>query len=106
VAPFPGPGGKWQVSQREGDRPNWTADGRTIIYLDNEDRITSAAVGVAGSALRIGQVETLFSINGFRPSNIFCLMDGGKRILVNERPLGGDDSLIVLVQNWSHELGR
>jgi len=104
VAPFPGPGGKWQVSQRQGDRPAWTADGRTIIYLDNEDRITSAAVDVAGSALRIGQVETLFSISGFRPSNIFCLMDGGKRILVNDRPLGGDDSLIVLVQNWSREI--
>ncbi len=106
VAPFPGPGGKWQVSQRQGDRPAWTGDGRTIIYLDNEDRITSASVDVTGSALRIGQVETMFSINGFRPSNIFCLMDGGKRILANERPLGGDDTLIVLVQNWSQDIGR
>jgi len=106
VAPFPGPGGKWQVSLREGDRPAWTGDGSTIIYLDNEDRVTSAAVEVNGSALRIGQVKTLFPINGFRPSNIFCLMDGGKRIMVNERPMGGDDSLIVLVQNWSRDIGR
>jgi len=106
AAPFPGPGGKWQVSLKEGDRPTWTGDGSTIIYLDNEDRITSAAVEVNGSALQIGKVETLFPINGFRPSNIFSLMDGGKRIMVNERPLGGDDSLIVLVQNWSRDIGR
>ena len=41
-----------------------------------------------------------------RPGNIFALMDGGERIMVNELPLGGGDSLIVLVQNWSREIGR
>ena len=106
VASFPGPGGKWQVSQSQGDRPIWSPDGRTIFYLDNEDRVTSAAVEISGGALKIGQVKTRFSINGQRPGNIFCLMDGGQRILVNQAPVGGDNSLIVLIQNWSQDIGR
>ncbi len=106
VAPFPGPGGKWQVSQDQGDRPNWAADGRTIFYLDNEDRISSAAVEVNGSALKIGRIQTLFAVNGQRPGNVFSLMDGGQRIMVNQAPTGGDDSMVVLVQNWSRNIGR
>jgi len=106
VAPFPGPGGKWQVSVDQGDRPAWTPDGRTIFYLDNEDRINSADVETSGAALNIGQVKMRFSVNGQRPSNVFCLMDGGQRVMVNQAPLGGDASLVVLVQNWNQDFGR
>jgi len=106
VAPFPGPGGKWQVSKDEGDRPFWAPDGRTIFYLDNEDRISSAEVEVRGNSLKIGQVKTHFSIKGHRPSNVFALMDGGRRIMVNQATQINNESLVVLVQNWSQEIGR
>jgi serine/threonine-protein kinase len=106
VAPFPGPGGKWQVSVREGDRGTWRPDGKAIFYLDNEDRINVAGVDANGDAMRVGRVETLFPVNASRPGNIFSLMDDGRKILVNERNTVGDQSLIVLVQNWSQEIGR
>jgi hypothetical protein len=106
VAPFPGPGGKWQVSTSEGDRGNWSADGRKIFYLDNEDRINVAEVETTANAVRVGRVETLFPVNASRPGNIFCLMDEGRKILVNELTASGETSTIVLVQNWDRDIGR
>ena len=32
VTAFPGPGGKWQVSNGGGGSPHWTADGKQIYY--------------------------------------------------------------------------
>ncbi|MEE9292803.1 MAG: protein kinase, partial [Acidobacteriota bacterium] len=32
VAPFPGPGGKWQISKGGGNSPAWTKNGTEIIY--------------------------------------------------------------------------
>ena len=106
VAPFPGPGGKWQVSLAEGDRGTWRPDGKAIYYIDNQDRINVAEVDATGDAVRVGRVETLFPVTASRPGNIFSLMDGGQKILVNERDAVGDESIIILVQNWSREIGR
>ena len=33
VTAFPGPGGKWQVSNGGGSAPAWTADGKQIYYV-------------------------------------------------------------------------
>ena len=104
VAPFPGPGGKWQISTNEGDRPRWSLDGRQLFYLDNEDQICVVDVDGSGQSLSVGKMEVLFPVAAFRPSNIFELMPDGKRILVNERLTDLDDSMIVVVQNWSREL--
>ena len=101
VTPFPGPGGKWQISVDEGDRGTWSPDGKAIYYLDNQDRINVAEIEASGDVMRVGVVTPLFSVAAARPGNIYCLMDGGKRIMVNERNANLDQSTIVLVQNWS-----
>jgi hypothetical protein len=49
-------------------------------------------------------MEVLFSVAAFRPSNIFEVMGDGERILVNERLTDLDESMIVVVQNWTREL--
>ena len=33
VRPFPGPGGKWQVSSGGGARPRWSSDGSGLVFL-------------------------------------------------------------------------
>ncbi len=57
VAPFPGPGGKWQVSTREGDRPRWSPDGRRIFYLSNTDHICVVDVEGSGQSLNVGRTK-------------------------------------------------
>ncbi|MFH2052025.1 MAG: protein kinase [bacterium] len=104
AAPFPGPGGKWQVSSRQGDRPHWSPDGRSIIYLNNQDRLNEAEVEVNGSVFRVGTVKPMFEVKAFRPGTIFDLMPDGQAILVNERLTEMDMSRVVLVQNWPRTL--
>ena len=37
VRPYPGPGGRWQISDRAGVGPQWSPDGRRIHYRTNRD---------------------------------------------------------------------
>jgi len=106
VAPFPGPGGKWQVSSREGDRPHWSPDGAAIIYLDNGDRLNEAEIMVDGNAVQVGAVRPLFEVTAFRPGTVFDLMPDGQAVLINERLSEMDMSRVVLVQNWEQTLER
>jgi len=100
VAPFPGPGGKWQVSLREGDRSRWSPDGKLIYYLDNADRLTEAEVDGSGQAFRVGNIRSLFEIRAFRPGTIYDVTPDGQGFLINERLSDTDLSRMVLVQNW------
>ena len=34
VQPFPGPGGKWQISTEGGDQPVWAHNGRELFYRE------------------------------------------------------------------------
>ena len=39
IAPFPEPGGKWQVSSGGGYEPRWRSDGKGLYYLAPEARL-------------------------------------------------------------------
>ena len=56
VRPYPGPGGKWQVSADGGRYPRWSADGRRLFYF-KAGEIYETSVAVEGQALRIGRPE-------------------------------------------------
>jgi Tol biopolymer transport system component len=43
VEPFPGPGGKWQISTEGGNWPVWAGGGRELFYL-NGSKIMSVGV--------------------------------------------------------------
>jgi len=45
VEPFPGPGGKWQISTEGGNWPVWARDGRELFYL-NGSKIMSVSVTI------------------------------------------------------------
>jgi Tol biopolymer transport system component len=50
VAPFPGPGGKWQVSTAGGTFPRWRNDGRELYYLAPDNRLMTASVNGENAA--------------------------------------------------------
>jgi eukaryotic-like serine/threonine-protein kinase len=60
VAPFPGAGGKWQVSTAGGAAPRWRGDGRELFYMAADNRIMSAEIAPKGGRLEIGAVQPLF----------------------------------------------
>jgi serine/threonine-protein kinase len=42
VRPFPGPGGRWQVSTGRGDWPVWPRDGRELLFKTLDQRVMAA----------------------------------------------------------------
>jgi len=62
VCPFPGPGGKWQVSNGGGTEAIWSRDGREICYLSPSSKLVSVPV-TAGATFSAGQPMDLFEVH-------------------------------------------
>ncbi len=43
VRPFPGPGGRWQVSTGGGSYPMWSRDGRELLFLAPDQRLMAVS---------------------------------------------------------------
>jgi serine/threonine-protein kinase len=102
VRPFPGPGGKWQVSTRGGSEPRWAPDGKTLYYRDDTRLVAASFDGDAGPV--IGRPTTLFERRvtqiGFARS--YDIMPDGKSFIFIEED--SDTGTIDLILNWSAEL--
>ena len=55
VRPFPGPGGKWQVSSDGGIMPVWSPDGRSLFYQGLDNIIMVAAYTVTGNSFAVAK---------------------------------------------------
>jgi len=103
VTPFPGPGGKWQVSNEGGWFPQWRRDGREIFYVSpSDDKIMAAEVKANGSSFEVGAVRALFEIRpyfGLFTANLFDVTPDGQRFIVAYDAQQSNTAL-TLVANW------
>jgi hypothetical protein len=107
VIPFPGPGGKWQISTAGGSLPRWRDDGAELFYASSDDKLMVATVSGQGAAFEVGTVRSLFEMKGRRtgtapgPVSPYDASADGQRFLVNriveQTPAS---SSITLVVNW------
>jgi Tol biopolymer transport system component len=105
VVPFPGPGGKWQVSPGGGCNPRWRRDGKEIFYFSQDNKVMSADLKTGGSTFEVGATHTFF---GTRPYGIFGRYDvtaDGQRFIVPYQA-GQPTATITLVVNWDVELKK
>jgi serine/threonine-protein kinase len=65
VSPFPGPGGKWQISATGGNWPCWSRDGSTIYYRSTDDTMTAVSVQYGDGGFTAGNPERLFDASGY-----------------------------------------
>ena len=73
VQPFPGPGGKYQVSRDGGGYPVWRADGKELFYLAAD--ATLMAVPIDGTdQFDIGVPQALFptAVPRFNTSRVYA----------------------------------
>ena len=108
IRPFPGPGGKWQVSTNGGTRPRWRRDGKELFYLGLDDKIMSAEIKLGSSTVEVGSVRPLFQFRPFSGGarDIYDVTGDGQRFLVTSLGSLASSSPVTLVVNWVGEVKK
>jgi hypothetical protein len=110
VAPFPGPGGKWQLSTAGGAFPRWRRDGRELYYLAPDNKLMTALVSGEGSAFQVGVVRALFETRPRSGVNLnayaYDVSADGQRFLVNTLMQEATSAPITIVVNWTAGLKK
>lgn len=105
VAPFPGPGGRWQVSTDGGSQPLWR---QNEIFFLRDGKVWAAEVDEKGSGLQLGRAHVLFSapVQG-NPGHWYDVSRDGKRFVINvaSQPQGPEQPLSLVV-NWTAGLKK
>ena len=105
VAPFPGPGGKRQISTGGAQRAWWRGAGTEIFYLDLEGKFFAVPVTESSARLEIGARRPLFGgqVLALGPSDF---THDGKRFLTAVTVAGDTGLELTLVTNWASELEK
>jgi eukaryotic-like serine/threonine-protein kinase len=99
VAPFPGPGGRLQVSTTSGAQPRWRADGRELYYIDLDRNLVAVPITFHDGKLVPGAPKVLFRTRIFGTRIVlfqYSVSPDGKRFLINSLPPQGTAPLTVL----------
>jgi serine/threonine-protein kinase len=102
VVPYPGPGGKSQISTDGGTTPRWASNGRELFYR-NGDKVMAVEVQT-GAAFSTGTPKTLFEKAGQ-----YDVAPDGKRFLMVKAQAAaaqGQQNELQVVVNWLEELRR
>jgi len=106
IEPFPGPGGKVQVSTAGGSTPVWRPDGREIFYVATSGKMMAAEIK-PGSTFEVGQAMPLFDVQLKQGADwAYDIAPDGERFLLNIALQEEAPATITLVQNWTARLKR
>jgi len=107
VVPFPGPGGKWQISTAGGGFPRWKHDGSEIFYLAPDNKLMTVSVNGKGANFDVGAIKPLFEtriVLGGRYQ--YAVSEDGQRFLINTAPEQQAAAPITVVLNWTAGLKK
>ena len=110
VRPFPGPGGKWQISTGGGQYPKWSRDGKELFYRTTESKLMVASYTASGDSFSADKPQ-LWSPGQFTDRGLgfynFDVHPDGKRFAVLKAPGTERDAAINkvnIVLNWFEEV--
>jgi len=113
VRPFPGPGGKWQVSTDGGNLPMWSQAGRELFYRGLDERIMVAPYTDDGESFRADKPrlwsEGMLSVLSNTTRRNFDLHPDGQRFAVlkaAEQQAEEKRDKVVFIENFFEELRR
>jgi len=109
VQPYPGPGGKWQISTEGGTEPAWNPNGRELFYRSGDKmmaaEITTQPGFVAGTPRML--FEGRYEPAPFPISNYDVSPDGQRFLMVKpSEQAQAAPTQINVVLNWFEELKR
>jgi len=111
VRPFPGPGGKWQISTGGGNYPEWSRNSKELFYRTIDSKIMMVPYTVSGDSFHADKA-ILWSSGQFTdlgPNYNFALHPDGKRFAVMKAPTTEQSAAVnkvSLVFNFFEELRR
>ena len=108
VQPYPGPGGKWQISTDGGMDVRWSANGRELTYR-NGDKMMAVDI-TTQPAFSAGKPKMLFE-GPYTPSSpnfsyYDVSADGQRFLMLKPVEQAQGVTQINVVQNWFEELKR
>jgi serine/threonine-protein kinase len=104
VQPYPGPGGKWNISTDGGNEPAWSVDGREIYFRHNDQLL--AVLVSSGTDFKPGRPRLVFesryeTIDGARDYDV--APDGKGFVMIRSEGIPEPDQFHVVL-NWFAEL--
>ena len=110
VRPFPGPGGKWQISTEGGFDPRWSSSGSELFYRSG-GKVMAVSVSARGESFRAGTLRQLFEGNFVDPSagsQAWDVTPDGKRfvMLQSESGVAAAQTHLNFIFNWFEEVRR
>ena len=106
VQPFPGPGGKLQISTNGGAQVRWRRDGKELFYIALDDRLMAVPIRLAsnGQTVEPGSPIPLFATRvGGALQTIFrqqyMVSPDGQRFLMNTITEEAASPITVIL-NW------
>ena len=108
IRPFPGPGGKWQVSTGGGTRPRWRSDGKELFFYRGDGTILAAQIKLGPASIDADSGRTLFKVValGGALRDIYDVTGDGQRFLVAGPEDANSSSPFSLVVNWQAEVKK
>jgi eukaryotic-like serine/threonine-protein kinase len=109
VRPFPGPGGKWQISSGGAHFPKWSGNGKELFYRTQDNKIMVATYTASGDSFRPDKPQ-LWSPGQFSErlgEGNFDLSPDGKRVVVLKAPASESTAgKVTFIFNFFDELRR
>ncbi len=106
--PFPGPGGKFQISAGGGAQPRWNRNGKEVFYVSLDSKMMAAPVKASadGQSLESGAPVELFPVRVAGgplpgpPRQQYAVSPDGQRFLITMPAGETEASPINLILNW------
>ena len=111
VRPFPGPGGKWEISSDGGAYPAWSPRSKELFYENSRQQIMVVPYGATSDSFQASK-PALWSEGQFTDRGVSCnfaLSPDGKRFAVLKAPSGDAQqrfNKVVFVSDFFAELRR
>ncbi len=110
IQPFPGLGGKWQVSSQGGRDPEWRRDGKELFFLSLGGTMTAIDVsGTAGITLELGVPRVLFPgvLSDDSPiGHNYAVSADGQRFLLRKPVREGELPATTVFMNWTSTFAK
>jgi len=104
VVPFPGPGGKFQISQNGGWLVRWDKEGH-LYFLTMGNRLMEADLKTIGGAVTVKALHPIFQLNlpSFAAPFFDVARDGSRFLVITSADPSASESIAVLL-DWQSKL--